>query len=128
MKELTVYILTNQRHTVLYIGVTNDLLRRLREHQLGTERGFAWRYNCSKLVWCELFRSPDHAIECEKRLKGWTRAKKEALIAETNPEWRDLGWEMFGDRVLPLPDPVHSTGSFMRQRRIQDDSDCRSSL
>ena len=100
--ELTVYIITNERNTVLYIGVTNDLLRRLREHQLGKPPGFASRYNCTKLVWCELFRDPMHAIECEKRLKGWTRAKKEALISGANPEWRDVEREMFGDRLEPL--------------------------
>ena len=102
--ELTVYIVTNERHTVLYIGVTNDLLRRLREHQLGKPPSFASRYHCTKLVWCELFREPMHAIECEKRLKGWTRAKKEALISFANPEWRDLGQEMFGERLKPLPE------------------------
>jgi putative endonuclease len=96
--ELTVYILTNDpRHTVLYIGVTNDLLRRMREHFHGLTRGFAYRMNCKKLVWCETFRDPLSAIECEKRLKGWARAKKEALILESNPEWRDLGLEMFGE-------------------------------
>ena len=100
--ELTVYVVTNERQTVLYIGVTNDLLRRLREHRLGKPRSFASRYHCTKLVWCELFRDPMHAIECEKRLKGWTRAKKEALIAEANPGWRDLGREMFGERLAPL--------------------------
>ena len=100
--ELTVYILTNERHTVLYIGVTNDLLRRLREHRLGQPRSFAWRYNCTKLVWCELFRDPLHAIECEKRLKGWIRAKKNALISEANPEWRDLGRAMFGESLEPV--------------------------
>ena len=95
---LTVYILTNHpRHTVLYIGVTNDLLRRLREHIHGLTRGFAWKMNCKKLLWCEQFLDPLSAIECEKRLKGWTRAKKEALIAEANPEWRDVGREMSGD-------------------------------
>jgi putative endonuclease len=95
---LTVYILTNHpRHTVLYIGVTNDLLRRLREHIHGLTRGFAWKMNCKKLLWCERFIDPLSAIECEKRLKGWIRAKKEALINESNPEWRDLGREMFGD-------------------------------
>src|SRR6476659_9356613 len=95
---LTVYILTNHpRNTVLYIGVTNDLLRRLREHRHGLTRGFAWKMNCKKLIWCEQFNDPLFVIECEKRIKGWTRAKKEELIAQTNPERRDIGWEMFGD-------------------------------
>ena len=117
--ELTVYILTNDpRHTVLYIGVTNDLLRRLREHRHGLTRGFAWRYNCKKLVWCELFREPRHAIECEKRLKGWTRAKKEALIAQANPEWCDLGVKMFGERLDDFTPEIkgRATGAFAANR------------
>ncbi len=110
---LTVYILTNApRHTVLYIGVTNDLLRRLREHLHGLTRGFAWKMNCKKLVWCESFVDPLSAIECEKRLKLWTRAKKEALIAEGNPDWRDLGVEMFGAQL----------DDFERERHGRDDS------
>jgi putative endonuclease len=123
MNDLTVYIVTNSRHTVLYIGVTNDLLRRLREHQLGQHRGFTSKYQCAKLLWCELFRSPLHAIECEKRLKGWTRAKKEKLIGEMHPEWRDLGLEMFGERLAPLPTAASATGSFTGWKPAQDDSE-----
>ena len=110
---LTVYILTNApRHTVLYIGVNNDLLRRLREHLHGLTRGFAWKMNCKKLVWCETFLDPLSAIECEKKLKVWTRAKKEAPIAEENPDWRDLWIEMFGSQVY----------DFKRERHGRDDS------
>jgi putative endonuclease len=60
-------------------------------------RGFAWKMNCRKLLWCERFADPLSAIECEKRLKGWTRTKKEAFITESNPDWRDIGRGMFGE-------------------------------
>ena len=112
---LTVYILTNApRHTVLYIGVTNDLLRRLREHLHGLTRGFAWKMNCKKLVWCERFIDPLSAIECEKRLKRWTRDRKESLIAEGNPDWKDLGVEMFGSQLHAFERERHGRGDSRR--------------
>jgi len=94
-----VYILTNgDRHTVLYIGMTNDLERRGSEHSLGRGSIFATQYNATKLVYFEAF--PDHpsAIAREKQLKNWSRKKKEALIASANPEWRDLFQEMYSVR------------------------------
>ncbi len=94
-----IYILTNDdRHTVLYIGVTNDLERRQGQHSLGEGSAFAKQYNAHKLICVEVFSDPLSAIEREKQLKNWTRAKKGALIAKTNPEWRDLLLEM--DSVL----------------------------
>lgn len=85
-----VYILTNPRRTVLYIGITNDLLRRLYEHREKQGKGFTSRYNVSQLVYFEEGNDPLTAIAREKQLKGWSRAKKEELINATNPEWRDL--------------------------------------
>ena len=96
-----IYILTNDdRHTVLYIGITNNLERRASEHSLGVGSAFAQQYNAHKLVYLETFPDPSSAIAREKQLKNWTRAKKEELIAKSNPEWRDLLLEMYsvGDR------------------------------
>jgi putative endonuclease len=91
-----VYILTNaDRHTVLYIGVTNDLERRGSEHSLGCGSAFAMQYNANKLVYFEASPDPQSAIAREKQLKNWSRAKKEALITKGNPEWRDLFDEMY---------------------------------
>ena len=91
-----VYILTNpDRHTVLYIGVTNDLESRASDHSLGRGSVFARRYNANKLVYFEAFPDPQLAIAREKQLKNWSRAKKDALIAKANQEWRDLFDEMY---------------------------------
>src|SRR5205814_9008019 len=91
-----VYILTNgDRHTVLYIGVTNSLERRASEHSLGFGGAFARQHNAHKLIYFEAYRNPTGAIAREKQLNRWRRAKKEALIAKRNPEWRDLLTEMY---------------------------------
>ena len=85
-----VYILTNKNNTVLYVGVTNDLSRRMYEHQNEQIEGFTKRYHLHKLVFFEEFSDINDAIACEKRLKRWTRAKKNALIEFKNPNWKDL--------------------------------------
>jgi len=89
-----VYIMTNRKNGVLYIGVTNDLERRVYEHRYKIIRGFTSKYNCTRLVYYD--SSPDvrAAIAREKQIKGWLRKKKIALIESMNPEWRDLseGW------------------------------------
>ena len=85
-----VYLLTNAGRTVLYIGVTNDLEARLRAHREGITSGFTQQYQVNCLVYYEAFGEVLEAIAREKQLKGWTRAKKEALIARTNPLWEDL--------------------------------------
>jgi putative endonuclease len=91
-----VYILTNgDRHTVLDIGVTNSLERRANEHSLGLGSAFARQYNAHNLIYFEAYPDPTSAIAREKQLKRWSRAKKEALVAKTNPEWRDLFDEMY---------------------------------
>jgi len=90
-----VYILTNQRHTVLYIGITNSLECRLSQHGAPGRYHFTQRYNTTKLIYFEVYPDPLAAIAREKQLKGWRRSKKEALIAKSNPEWRDSAWEMF---------------------------------
>jgi len=85
-----IYILTNRYNTVLYIGVTNNLGRRVNEHKARLNRGFTWRYNVDKLVYYEGFSKIMEAITREKRLKKWKRLWKEELINNFNPEWRDL--------------------------------------
>ena len=88
--EYFVYILTNCSNKVMYIGVTNDLERRLCEHRQGLVDGFTKRYNVKKLVYFEQGCSVEDAIAREKQLKGWSRAKKNALVESLNPDWNDL--------------------------------------
>lgn len=85
-----VYILTNRRHTTLYIGVTGDLARRLHQHRSGHGSRFAARYNLTKLVHAEEFTHVRDAIAREKQLKRWHRAWKWNLIREHNPDLTDL--------------------------------------
>ena len=85
-----VYIMSNSHNTVLYIGVTNDIERRVSEHKSGLIFGFTKRYNCNKLVYFETFNDINQAIDREKQLKGWKRDRKDALIDAVNKERRDL--------------------------------------
>lgn len=78
---------------VLYIGVTNDLNRRVFEHKYGIIDGFSKKYKTHKLVYCENCTDIESVIQREKQLKGWRRSKKEVLINKINPEWRDLSQE-----------------------------------
>ena len=89
-KSYCTYILTNSTRSVLYIGVTNDLARRVYEHKTKAIDGFTKKYHCTYLVCYEIFAHSMEAIEREKQLKSWTRAKKNALIERTNPIWEDL--------------------------------------
>ncbi len=91
IKGGVIYILTNSNHTTLYIGVTADLKKRMHEHRNKTfEKSFTAKYNLDKLVYYEGFHSIEEAINREKQIKGGSRAKKEKLINELNPEWKDL--------------------------------------
>ena len=90
-----VYILTNKANRVLYIGVTNDLKRRLYEHKNELVDGFTKRYHVHKLVHYESFRSINDAIAREKRLKGLLRSRKDEIISQANPLWEDLGQKFF---------------------------------
>jgi putative endonuclease len=93
MKPYWVYILTNQNHTVLYIGITSELKQRIYQHKNKLTKGFTEKYNVEKLIYFEETTDPMSAIEREKQLKGWTRKKKENLIKRMNPEWNDLSLE-----------------------------------
>ena len=85
-----VYIMSNKSNNVIYTGVTNDLHRRMYEHKNKLVDGFTKRYNINKLVYYHEFNSVKDAIAAEKRIKGWTRIKKTALIEEMNPFWEEL--------------------------------------
>jgi putative endonuclease len=91
-----VYILANKTRC-LYVGVTNDLVRRVWEHRSGTIPGFTKRYGIKRLVYFEQFGSPEGAIRREKQIKAYSRAKKLALIASSNQEWHDLAGHWFAD-------------------------------
>ena len=82
-------VLTSKENTTLYIGVTNDLRRRLHEHRNETADGFTKRYHLHKLVYYEEYSEISDAISREKQLKGWSRRKKNALIEKKNSEWND---------------------------------------
>ena len=85
-----VYIITNKINSVVYVGVTNNLERRLYEHKHKQIEGFSAKYNLYKLVYFETTNDIKAAIAREKQLKGWTRVKKNDLIATMNPNWEDL--------------------------------------
>ncbi len=86
-----VYILTNTNKTVLYTGITNDLIRRVYEHKHHLDRkSFTAQYNVENLVYYEVTTNPEAAIAREKQIKGWNRARKDKLIESKNPNWIDL--------------------------------------
>lgn len=85
-----VYILSNFKRNVLYIGITSNILRRVYEHKQELIDGFTKQYHIQDLVYFEVFDDPKVAITREKQLKGWSRKKKNALIAKTNPILKDL--------------------------------------
>ncbi len=85
-----VYLLASGKHGTLYLGVTNDLIRRVYEHKSKAVRGFTSRYDVTRLVWFEIYDDPTNAIEREKEIKKWRRDWKIALIEENNPDWIDL--------------------------------------
>lgn len=89
-KQGFVYILTNKNNTVLYTGVTSNLEHRIWLHKSRTIAGFTKRYNCDKLIWFEVAEEIKSAIAREKQIKSWSRKKKEVIINELNPQWRDL--------------------------------------
>ncbi len=85
-----VYIMTNKHKSVLYVGITYDLARRVYEHETGKLQGFTKKYNCHHLLYYEHFTNIEHALEREKQIKKWRREKKNELIFSFNPEWRFL--------------------------------------
>lgn len=91
------YIVTNKNRTTLYVGVTSNLAARIQEHrEKKYPHSFTARYNLDRLVFYENFTRIEEAIAREKQLKGGSRKKKEELINNLNPEWKDLGDEVLG--------------------------------
>ncbi len=90
MKNYYVYILANRKNGTLYIGATNDIVRRVYQHKNGITGGFVGKYGATKLVWFEDAPKIAGAIQREKRLKKWSRAWKINLIETQNPDWVDL--------------------------------------
>ncbi|MCD6427406.1 MAG: GIY-YIG nuclease family protein [Caldisericaceae bacterium] len=93
-KQYYVYILTNRHNSVLYIGITNNLTRRLWEHKNKFVESFANKYNVNKLVCYEVFSDFYNAISREKQLKNWHRDWKVSLINQFNPDWKDLSKDL----------------------------------
>ena len=85
-----VYILASRKDGAIYIGVTNDIVRRIYEHRTRVFKGFTSRYNITRLVWFEIYDDPISAISREKELKKWKRSWKVQLIEVQNPRWDDL--------------------------------------
>ena len=85
-----IYIMTNKNNNVMYIGVTNDLERRIREHRSGLCDGFTKKYCINKLIYTEEYSDVNEAIAREKQLKGWSREKKNQLVRKTNPTFKEL--------------------------------------
>jgi putative endonuclease len=90
-----VYVLASNKSGTLYIGITNDLKRRVGEHKEGLIEGFTKKYNIRKLVYFEIYNDINEAILREKRLKKWNRSWKIRLIEEMNPKWNDLYTDFF---------------------------------
>ena len=89
-EQYYVYVLASRKHGTLYIGVTNDLIRRIYQHKTKAVRGFTKRYGVDTLVYFEIFDDPLSAIAREKQLKKWNREWKVQLIESKNPNWVDL--------------------------------------
>jgi putative endonuclease len=85
-----VYLLASQKQGTLYLGVTNDLIRRIVQHKQKALPGFTKQYDVRRLVWFEVYDGPTEAITREKEIKKWRREWKIALIEKENPDWRDL--------------------------------------
>ena len=105
VNQYYVYIMSSHRGT-LYIGVTNNLMRRVYEHRHVLSEGFTKKYNITKLVYYEVTEDINSAIAREKQIKGWLRSKKVALIESSNPYWQDLAEAWYAPNA---PDPsLHS--------------------
>jgi putative endonuclease len=101
VKAFFVYVMTNMRRTTLYVGMTNSLIVRISQHRNGEIAGFTKRYNLNRMVYYEVFNDVRDAIAREKQTKGWSRNKKDELIATKNPRWKDLAPEVLGFDPAP---------------------------
>ncbi len=94
-KTFYVYIVTNRSRVVLYTGITNNLVRRVSQHQNGEIERFTKIYKVNRLVYYETFKDRRAAISREKEIKGWRRSKKNALVEKLSPKWTDLSSTLF---------------------------------
>ncbi len=92
-----IYLLASKIRGTLYIGVTNDLQRRVYEHKMGIKKGFTKKYGVNRLVYFEVFQNIEEAIEREKKLKKWNRSWKVELIEKENISWSDLAKDWYDD-------------------------------
>ena len=96
-----VYFITNKNNTVLYIGVTNSLQRRIWEHKVKfNTKSFASKYNCNRLVYFETYEDISNAIKSEKQLKDWKREWKNELVEKENMKWKDIAYDWFTEDEL----------------------------
>ena len=98
-----IYILASKRNGTLYIGITNNLLARLIEHKQKINNGFTSKYNVTKLVWYDYCEDVRDIINREKQIKKWNRKWKLKLIESSNPEWKDLYYEIGGTDEMLVP-------------------------
>jgi len=98
--QYDVYILVSKIRGILYIGITNDLQRRVYEHKVGVKKGFNEKYGVSQLVYFEIFQSVKEAIDGEKNLKKWKRDWKIKLIEDKNKLWIDLAKDWYEDALV----------------------------
>ena len=89
-QDYYIYFLTNAKKTTLYVGITNNLIRRIWQHKQGMGSKFTQKYNLTLLVYFEVYNNPITAISREKQIKAGSRKKKEQLINNSNPDWKDL--------------------------------------
>ena len=101
-KNYYIYILASKKNGTLYIGISNDLLKRVWQHKNKQQEGFTKKYDVDKLVYYEIFNDSINAITREKRLKKYSRKWKMNLIEKHNPEWKDL----YDDLISGLPEQV----------------------
>ena len=113
-----VYMTTSSSRRALYTGMTNSIYNRYDQHRDSDDSSFVGRYRAFRLVYVEVFRDVRNAIDREKQIKGWTRARKEALVRSVNPQWQDLSAD-FGRQFKPdKPTP----GQDQNQNQTQDPS------
>jgi putative endonuclease len=111
-KQYWTYIVASKSGT-LYVGMTNDIFRRVFQHKNHLVEGFTAKYDCTRLVWYEEFSVVHNAIRREKEVKGWTRAKKIALIESGNPRWEDFA-EHWGSQMLMRNESITTSEEAVR--------------
>ena len=111
-----VYIMSSKSR-VIYTGMTNDIVERVREHKLHLLKGFTKKYKITRLVYFETLKYADNCIDREKQVKDWTRARRVALIQSVNPTWEDLAAEWFDAEMNPRIDVLVEQGITTRDYR-----------